>query len=114
MIKVLTDELNDVVITPNAGFTLLYNNSVRMGNLLIASFGIKKTNGNFKSDDEVCATLDISASTSLVTYCGLASGSDWTIENIGYCFISKNTIISDRNGLNKYNRAHVNTIVKIK
>lgn len=114
MIKILTDELTDVIITPSTGFTILYNNSVRVGNLLFLTFGIKKNSGYYIFEDEVCATIESITPFSQVVTCGLASKGDWSIENMGYCFTSKNIVISDRNDLKKYNRAHVNTMVKIK
>ena len=89
----LIQGMKDIVITPNPGYELLYNYSYATDELAFIIAGIKKNNGVFTMDDD---------------------GTDWTVNSIGYAFISSNTIIiGDRNSLGTQDRAYINLVCRL-
>lgn len=109
----LIQGMKDIVITPNPGYELLYNYSYATDELAFIIAGIKKNNGVFTMDDDFVARMDVTCELG-TSYCGLGNGTDWTVNSIGYAFISVSTIIiGDRNSLGTQDRAYINLVCRL-
>lgn len=117
LVKLLEDidiRYENVSLTANTGYELVYNHSKRLNDTLLLCCCIKKTNGYFNSNDDTVLAFNGITCKGATMSCGLGGHTDWNVEAVGYCFISTYAVIvSDKLSRGVYNRAYINLIVPI-
>lgn len=109
----LIQGIQDINITPNEGYELLYNYSYATNEYAFVIVGIKKMSGYFDLSDEVCLKTDINLKLG-TSFCGLGSDSDWMVNKVAYVFINSNSIIvNDYNNSKTSNRAYINLVCRL-